>query len=50
MKIKNLVRLTEQHPLDLKTFHHLATQHNLSFEKISKFLIRLNNLRQRNTL
>ena len=47
MKIKNLIRLIEQQTVDLKTFHHLATQHNLSFEKIFKFLFRLDKLRKK---
>lgn len=49
MKIKNLVRLLDQQAVTLKTFHYLATTHNLPFEKIAKFLIRLTNFRQKDS-
>lgn len=46
MKIKNLVRLTEQQPITVQLFYQLATEHNIDFKKVCKFLIRLEKLRR----
>lgn len=46
MKIKNLVRLTEQQPISVQLFHKLTTEHNINFKKVYKFLIRLEKLRK----
>lgn len=46
MKIKNLVRLTEQQPVSVQLFYKLATEHSIDFKKIYKFLIRLEKLRR----
>lgn len=46
MKIKNLVRLTEQQPVSVQLFYKLTTEHNIDFKKVYKFLIRLEKLRR----
>ena len=46
MKAKQIVRLAEDIPLDLLTFHSLLAKHNLTIEHIAKFLIRLDRLRK----
>lgn len=46
MKIKNLISLIEQQELSIIMFHKLATSHKLAFEKIYKFLYRLERLRK----
>lgn len=47
MKLKNLVRLLEQQPIDLKTFLHLLAQTGKPIERLQTFLIRLDKLRKR---
>lgn len=46
MKIKNLVRLTEQQSISVRLFYKLATEHSIDFRKVCKFLIRLEKLRK----
>lgn len=46
MKIKNLIRLTEQQPVSVQLFYKLATEHSIDFKKVYKFLIRLEKLRR----
>lgn len=46
MKIKNLIRLTEQQPVSVQLFYKLATEYNIDFRKVYKFLIRLEKLRR----
>ena len=49
MKLKNLVRLLEQQPVDLKTFLQLLKQTQQPISKLQTFLIRLARLRKRLT-
>lgn len=46
MKIKNLIRLTGQQSISVQLFYKLATEHNIDFKKVCKFLIRLEKLRR----
>ena len=47
MRLKTLVRLIEQQPIDLKTFLLLVEQTGQPLSKLQTFLIRLDILRKR---
>ena len=49
LRLKNLVRLLEQQPVDLKTFMSLMAQTGKSLQRLHTFLIRLDRLRKRNS-
>lgn len=48
MYTKDLIRLAEKQELELCEFHKLVINSNLSFNKIAKFLIRLELFRKVN--
>ena len=47
MKIKQLVQLSEQQPLDLHTFYTYSTQTGKPLSNVATFLIRLDRLRNK---
>lgn len=49
LRLKNLVRLLEQQPVDLKTFMSLMKQTGRPLQHLQTFLIRLDRLRKRNS-
>lgn len=46
MSVKDLIRLVEKQETELFEFHKLVRQSNLDFNKIAKFLIRLERFRR----
>ena len=46
MSVKDLIRLVEKQETELFEFHKLVRQSNLDFNKIAKFLIRLERFRK----
>lgn len=46
MSVKDLIRVIEQKEIELCEFHKLVRQNNLDFNKIAKFLIRLERFRR----
>lgn len=48
MCTKDLIRLTEKQEIELCEFHRLVIHSNLCFNKVAKFLIRLERFRKVN--
>ena len=48
MCVKDLIRLTEQTTIEVCEFYRLATTNNIPFEKVFKFLVRLEKFRKTN--
>ena len=48
MSVKDLIRLVEKQEIELCEFYKLVRQSNLDFNKIARFLIRLERFRKVN--
>lgn len=46
MTLKSLIRLIDNKPVDLLTYHKLVVDNNLSHEQVFKFLYRLDRYRK----